>query len=109
MNVSQFNQHNLNCQAKQLLDQNNIPCDLTTELAAVTVVGAYYAAKIKSCDHSPDAALNFEVYSLALGIAITIGEIDKNAPLITIADTTSRFEALAGAVSSRLFSDLAKA
>jgi hypothetical protein len=79
-----------------------------TELAAVTVVGAYYAKEVESCDHSPDASLNSEVYSLALGIATTIGEIDKKAPLITIADTTTHFESIARTVSSRLNSDLAK-
>ncbi|HEY5266420.1 MAG TPA: hypothetical protein VIJ40_06370 [Acidimicrobiales bacterium] len=77
-------------------------------LHAVSVTGPYFAKEVEGCDHSPDTSLNSEVYSLALGIDITIGEIRSNAPLLTIAGTTSHFESIARTVSSRLNSDLAK-
>jgi hypothetical protein len=79
-----------------------------TELAAVTVAGVYYAKDVEACDHSPDASLNSEVYSLALDIDEAIGAIDDHDSLITIAGTTTHFESTARTVSSRLNSDLAK-
>jgi hypothetical protein len=38
MNVNQFNQHRLNQQALRILNQNQIPCNQETELAALALV-----------------------------------------------------------------------
>ena len=57
MNVYQFNQHNLNSQAKQLLDQNNIPCDLTMELAAVTLMRVAIQSNLLSTPTLPEPEL----------------------------------------------------